>query len=297
MLLAAGSRGAALLVLALVTASSTLSAHAYALETTPEPWVGCTLVTGANEQLLEDSLTPSNGSTVPSGTPVSFSGESQSPLSFAVASSPAALSDPDIDDGLGGGQLDPGSGPEPVSTYTFTSTSASAIPRTVYWEASFSNATFPLCAGLEGTDTTTAVRSITVTPNTPGPAPEPTSVHAQTAQVSISGPDGLSRAHPAVAYAIECTGSCTGDTYYHALTIPRHGKAHRIPQLDFGPSRVSIADHGDGAQRFDHRYRGSAQRILDRLLRGGGVLELQISVKVTSASGLVARAQITARLR
>src|SRR5271167_2352789 len=40
---------------------------------------------------------PSNGATVPVGTPVAFSGESLNALTFSVASSPARLSSPDID--------------------------------------------------------------------------------------------------------------------------------------------------------------------------------------------------------
>jgi hypothetical protein len=72
-------------------------------------------------------LSPSNGATVPAGAAVTFSGESgfESPLTFRVASSPAMLSTPDIDSGPG--SLLPG-----TSSYTFTSSKATATPGTIY---------------------------------------------------------------------------------------------------------------------------------------------------------------------
>lgn len=73
---------------------------------------------------------PSNGASVQGGTPVTFSGESKFPLTFSVASSPGLLSSPDIDSGLGSPQ--PG-----TELQTFTSTSATATARTIYWAASF----------------------------------------------------------------------------------------------------------------------------------------------------------------
>jgi hypothetical protein len=71
---------------------------------------------------------PTDGSTVSVGTPVTFSGESSHPLTFNIASSPSLLSAPDVDSGLGALQ----SG----ALYTFTSSKASAVTRTVYWSAS-----------------------------------------------------------------------------------------------------------------------------------------------------------------
>jgi hypothetical protein len=71
----------------------------------------------------EMRLEPANGATVPAGTPVTFSGESGYALTFHVASSQALLSSPDIDNGTG--------------SPSFTSTMATATPRTIYWTASF----------------------------------------------------------------------------------------------------------------------------------------------------------------
>jgi hypothetical protein len=73
---------------------------------------------------------PPNGATVLAGTPVTFSGEYGHALTFSVALSPALLSSPDIDSGLG--SLQPG-----TSLYMFTSTKATVTPRTIYWAASF----------------------------------------------------------------------------------------------------------------------------------------------------------------
>jgi hypothetical protein len=81
------------------------------------------------------AASPASGATVPTGTPVTlsvkaFSGEADYTLTFSVASSSALLSTPDIDSGPG--SLQPG-----TSLYAFTSTKATATPRTIYWDASF----------------------------------------------------------------------------------------------------------------------------------------------------------------
>jgi hypothetical protein len=73
-------------------------------------------------------LEPANGATVPAGTPVTFSGESRSALTFSVASSQALLSSPDIDSGMG---------VQSGAFSRFTSSKATATPRTIYWTASF----------------------------------------------------------------------------------------------------------------------------------------------------------------
>jgi hypothetical protein len=80
------------------------------------------------------AASPASGATAPAGAPVTFSGKAFSggsdyALTFSVASSPTLLSTPDIDSGPG--SLQPG-----TSTYTFTSTKATAVPGTIYWAAS-----------------------------------------------------------------------------------------------------------------------------------------------------------------
>ncbi|HEY4810444.1 MAG TPA: hypothetical protein VIH71_05230 [Solirubrobacteraceae bacterium] len=75
-------------------------------------------------------LEPANATSVTAGAPVTFSGESNQALTFSVASSPALLSSPDVDSGTGS---------QSEVFYRFTSTKATAIPRTIYWTASFTS--------------------------------------------------------------------------------------------------------------------------------------------------------------
>jgi hypothetical protein len=100
-----------------------------------------------------------------------------------------------------------------------------------------------------------------------------------------------------IAYAIICTASCSGDTSYEAFVVRRHAKPVRVPKLDLGPKAVSIADASGGDERFIHRYSTHALHLLKGLLANGGVLELQITVHVKDASGNLAQAQGTTRLR
>ena len=89
-------------------------------------------------------LGPAEGATVVAGTPVTFfarSGGPETPMTFMIASSPALLSSPDIDGGLGT-LLPPGYKPESLppednAEYWLTSAKASATPRTIYWTASY----------------------------------------------------------------------------------------------------------------------------------------------------------------
>jgi hypothetical protein len=136
-----------------------LPAQAYTAE--PAPWSICTAEQRSNQIVEEHAklLSPAAGTTVTAGTPVTFSAESggQSPMTFMIASSLTLLSSPDI----GGG---PGSlvQPEYHSEYTFTSTTATATPRTIYWTASFTR-TLKDCEGPPVTFTLPA-RTLTVLP-------------------------------------------------------------------------------------------------------------------------------------
>jgi hypothetical protein len=126
--LAARGIGMAALVMS-ACAMTVLASPAYAFEYGASPWLVCL----NNEQAAEVGarhmpLEPANGATVTAGTPVTFSGESNQALTFNVASSPALLSNPDIDSGTGS---------QSGSFYKFTSTKATATPRTIYWTASF----------------------------------------------------------------------------------------------------------------------------------------------------------------
>jgi hypothetical protein len=107
-------------------------------------------------------LAPPEGANVPAGTTVTFSAESgraSTPLTFRLASSPTLLSNPDIASGAGTREL--------TATYAFTSTAAGAVPRTVYWAASFT-------LNLKGCESpftyTTPARVLTVTALQPQPS-------------------------------------------------------------------------------------------------------------------------------
>ncbi len=250
---------------------------------------------------LEASLTPANGTSVQAGAPVTFSGNASTPVTFAVASSPALLSNPDIDGGPGSA-VPISSGPSPTYTYMFTSTKATATPGTVYWDASFSSANLVECAGQPPNIYTTAARALTVlpapvsppaTPPTPPPPAEPPPL-----QVGISvTTSSFHLAHPTVTYRINCTASCSGETYYQALVVRRHRKAVLAPKLDLGREPVSVTTAAGGDEQFTYVYSGSLLRMLRTIARTGDILELRITVKVAGASGNVARIQHTALLR
>lgn len=291
--------GAALLVLlgvlGWVAAVSVVPAKALVEQGEPAPWAICWASEQTDLSVLERSLGPSDGASVQAGTPVTFSGPSKAPLTFALASSPASLSSPDIDRGLG--SVQPGASP---STYVFTSTKATATPGTVYWDASFTDAALPGCEGRPQTLTTQA-RTLTVLP-VPAPAPVSTPAPEPTpalppVQVSISALGGFRPAHPIVAYSVHCTASCSGETSYEVFVLQRHAKAVRVPELDLGARPVSIASEWGGDERFAHHYSGRSLRLLKRTLVKGRLLELQLTVQVTDASGNVVRAQSAIRLR
>ena len=223
--------------------------------------------------------------------PLTFSAASESPLTFAVASSAAALSSPDIDSGIGLVQPEsPSAGPP---TYTFTSTKATTTPRTIYWDVSFSDADIPACAGLTPQIHTTPADTLTVLPpppavvtSTPVPAP---------VRVSILIPVSFNVAHPTVTYRVHCTASCTGDTYYRVV-VRRHGKTIRDTTLDYDSADVFVTAASGGDEQFTRPYRGRQLHKLRALLHAGGVVEIEIYANVTGASGAPAQAHVAARL-
>ena len=115
-----------LAVVACLLAGLPAQGHAYIAKV--QPWAICTAATIAAEGVVSRvALLPANGSIVPAGEPVKFSAESTHATTFAVASSEASLSSPDIDSGLGA---------QSGSRYEYTSTKATVMPRTIYWRAS-----------------------------------------------------------------------------------------------------------------------------------------------------------------
>ncbi len=244
----------------------------------------CEETASFNQGRLEETLSPSNGVTVTSGTPVTFSGRSLAPPTFMLASSPAGLSSPNIDTGPGSAvPFSQEVGSQTSFTYTYTSAVAANTPGTVYWQASFSTAYIEACAGFTPINWRTGIRTLRILP-----AP---------VEVSITGPDVFRGTHPTVAYQVDCSISCTGDTYYQAYVLQRGSSARRIPSLDLGPTPVSIAAGTGGSEPFTHHYSGSPLRTLDKILRTGSIVEIEISVKVTDASGNVTRAHKKDSLR
>lgn len=132
-------------------AVTTLASPALALGFAP--WFVCMNNQQSAEAVARSMpLEPANGATVPAGTPVAFSGESNHALTFRVASSPSLLSSPDIDSGTGSGS---------GSSYKFTSVKATSTPRTIYWTASF---TFTPAECESPSTFTTPVRTLIVAP-------------------------------------------------------------------------------------------------------------------------------------
>jgi hypothetical protein len=118
------------------------------------PWAICIGAEVAAQSAAQAiRLEPANSATVPAGTPVTFSGESNQALTFSVASSQALLSSPDIDSGVG---LQSG------AFYKWTSAKATATPRTIYWTVAF---TFTPEDCERPTTFTTPVHTLVVTPS------------------------------------------------------------------------------------------------------------------------------------
>ncbi len=283
--------------LAWLAVGSVTQAPAYTVGP-PSPALVCSSASQANLGVLENRLSPSDGATVQAGTPITFSGNSGSPLTIEVASSRALLATiPDIDSGLASALPEPYSvGPPLINAYTFTSAKATATPGTIYWDASFSTASITACQGLPASTEITTVRALTVLP-LPAPiaAPAPPATPSP-ARLSLSAPSAFHLAHPTIEYRISCTASCTGDTYYHAVIVRRHGKPVRVSKLDLSPKPISIKPAAGGSEQIHYTYSGSALRRLKSLIHNRDIVEVQISAKVTDAAGNVAQAQRTARL-
>jgi hypothetical protein len=278
------------------------AAPTQAYTATSEPWAVCAGASVAAAGVLEASMSPADNTAVRAGTAVTFSGHSEVPVTFAVASSPAALSSPDIDTGLGSAQPEPFSSGSPLSyAYTYSSTKASATPRTVYWAASFSNGDLAECAGVAPSTYVTKARTLTVMPEPPAPAVEPVITPAPVVEqapvhAGIGKLGKLDRAHPIITYRVHCTTSCSGTSSYRVLVVRHHAKAVGVPALDSGVNIVSITAAAGGDQQIAHHYRGSSSRVLKRIIHSGEVVEVQIDVKVTDESGNVSQAHATLRL-
>jgi hypothetical protein len=243
-------------------------------------WLLCAMAREADKLAVEKTLTPASGSTVEAGTPVTFSGGPEPSLSFAIASSPALLSTPDIDGG-------PGIAGPPQQPYTFTSTKASATPRTIYWQASFSTAGIPECASEPSTITTEA-RTLTVVPTAPPPpSPSlemPAAPKTSPLEVGIGKPTVIGGPHGAgIAYEIHCNQECTGRTSYQVLILRRHARPRRTPELG-AAGHVTVAAASGGQAQVEQRYRGAALRAWTKAVHAGEAIEVRVVAEITSSS-------------
>jgi hypothetical protein len=217
------------------------------------PELTCSLNTEGNEIVEKHTvlLSPSDNASVVAGTAVTFSGQSsaEAPLTFSVASSPALLASPDIDSGPGSLQ----SG----ATYTFTSTKATATPRTIYWDASFTR-TLVDCEGPPVSFTTT-VNTLTVQPS---PAEEAAAAAANRKHeeevaaekkateeaalaadnVSLDGVTIYLQSDHKAAIRLACTGTttCSGTLTLAARDTIGRGKKKRSKTVTLGTAPFLI---------------------------------------------------------
>jgi hypothetical protein len=297
---ALGVTGVVIVIAATIVASS---ARAYTVGPPSESLI-CGSEASAQLAVVENFLSPANGLTVAVGSPITLSSVSSQPLSFAIASSAALLSTPNLDSG-------PGSpGPPPANAagselYSFTSTKASASAGTVYWQASFSTAEMPHCAEYVRTETT-AVRTLTVLP-APAPAPTPP---AQTPSVPTVTPDltppapvriniGSKRfqlAHPTVTYTVKCDERCTGNVEYDVVVHHRR-KVDRVHWPTLASKAFSIQATAGGEQQLSYRFTGSALRLLKRLAQEGDAIAMDLRASARPVeSGAITHAQCTVSL-
>ncbi len=286
-----------LLALVWVSCAMAPPAKAYTVEP-PPPWEICGADSQAALAVLEYRLAPPDGSTVLAGSPVTVMGGTEAPVSFALSSSPGLDLGGLLDEGPGSASPQAEPGLQPIYTYSFSSTKATATPGTVYWRASFSNATLTPCVGLPASVLQTSIRRLIVLP-APAPAPQPETpspIPPVQLGVSIESGGGPPHGHRVVTYRVRCTASCQGDTYFQAVAVGRHARHRRVAGLDFGPVPVSMPGATGGSELFVHRFRGRSLRVLDRLLHAGGALEIRVTAKVVSASGDDAVVHGSARL-
>jgi hypothetical protein len=234
----------------------------------------CTNDGMASLSVLEHSLSPANGATVQVGAPMTFSGSSESPVTFAVASSSASLSSPDIDGGLGSGKA--GSSPS-IYEYTFTSTKATATARTVYWSASFSDSGIPACAGMAAHTYTTEVRTLTVLPETPPAASPPatpsvTTTGSEPGEVSLVSTKLQVQGDGVALVTLDCTKSmgCNGKL---TLTSEAKGKKRRTSTVTIGTTGFSISGHETKTVKIKLDTAGRAL-----LRRGHGRLSTHLAI-------------------
>jgi hypothetical protein len=261
------------------------AAVAYTAET--PPWVACTLESSARQRLLESAIAPADAAEVKQGTPLVLTARSDVPLTFAVASTAALLSAPDLDTGAGTPSAQPG---YELPTYTFTSTNATQAPRVLYWQVSFSTSSLPVCAGVSPTIEYTAARRVTV-------LAAPSLVPEAPFQLSVDHTASFHVRRRAVTYRVSCTSSCTGTMSASAVILRHHRRVRRVSRLDFGPLPLEIAAAGGGSVELEHHYGRGAAQLIEAAAHQAEQVELEIDVEATNANGQPASTQTATILR
>ncbi len=263
------------------------------------------------------TLKPESGAEVTQHSAVSFSGESESPLTFELASSEAGLVHPNIDSGVG-----TASSGTNTTRWTFTSTKAAAKPGTVYWDASFTRKlahcgsepqTFNTSSLGAPAHTLGVVASSELPSTPPGTEPPPGPggpagpTQGKNTSWSAASPTGLRVGitsstlihigHPAIAYLVDCTAACEGKTSFTAWQLRGKHKPRLVKGLGFGPRTVSMKGASGGNVRYTDHFRGRALKQLKRILRGGGTVKLQVSARVKDTQGNFVQVQRTILLK
>lgn len=236
--------------------------------TSPSPQSICTSATEAAMTGLEANLSPANGAEVKAGTSVIFSGPSESPLTFAVASSSALLSSPDIDSGSG--SVQPGGSTSGSSTSAFTSTKATATPGTVYWTASFSNADLLGCAEMSPSIQTTRARTLIVLPGSPASpqplppppvaAPSPILALPESSEVSLAGTTITVQGGGTAIVKLGCTGNedCHGKLTLTTKSAIRTKGKRKLRTATIGVQGFSVSEGETTAVKIDLDATGRA---------------------------------------
>lgn len=251
---------------------------------------------------VSSRLTPPTATEVSEHSPVTFTGESEWPLTFEFARSEAELAAHHYIDSGAGVKTSETTPP----TYSFTSTKVSAEEGDVYWQAAFTR-TLTHCNNESATFTTAPgdfdvkPRKLIVEPGIPTveqPEPGKSTCGPHTCNsketdspahlaVGITAAHIIRGAHK-VTYVVSCTAPCTGKTYFHASLVHRHSKRIPVGLLNFAAHKVSIPGTKGGDQRFGYRFRGRALAKLKSLLGAGGEIRLQVVAQVTDSYGKTA---------
>ena len=268
---------------------------------------------GLTAYAIGHEMQPESGTEVGQHTPVTLTAEAEWPLHFEVASSEEALAAGN-DIASGNGTSGPGSS---TTKWSYSSPRLTSEGGTVYWQVSFTRelkacnheqerfTTSESFGGAGGKPNALTVLSLAekIEPPPPScsasaPAGASTTWSAPTAacmRLGLTAAKSL-RLGRTLSYLVSCTAGCAGQTSVRATLVQRHKRPRKLSSLNIGARKVSIAASTGGHQRFPLSYRARTLRSLKRMLRGGGEVQLSVSVKVTDAAGKPAQASRTIRL-